>query len=223
MNKNDFKKLKKKYGVLKSLAIEIVMLLTILLFIFCLGGMAGFYDIEKIVFPIVAFFKNILIIVLIIGVLLSILWIIWENIKAIRYKTTISKLPLTDEEYLKLNIITPYDKIAFYKNTLRIFALKYMLIFLSESQEDEIKLIIKDTFFKLLETEDIFINNIAKEYNFNLNKVNVIFISEYEYDRVFLDEILYSSSLGIKFGVIKNLDEKNFENKAYLYMQIDTL
>ena len=98
-----------------------------------------------------------------------------------------------------------------------------MLIFLSESQEDEIKLIIKDTFFKLLETEDIFINNIAKEHNFNLNKVNVIFISEYEYDRVFLDEILYSSSLGIKFGVIKNLDEKNFENKAYLYMQIDTL
>lgn len=221
MNKYDLKEFKKKYGVLKSLAIEIVMLLTILLFIFCLGGMAGFYDIEKIVSPIVAFLKNIPIIALAMGVLWFILWLVWDSIKTIKYKFIISKLPLTDEEYLKLNIVTPYDKIAFYKNVLKIFALKYISIFLNESQEDEIKLIIKDTFFKLLETEDIFINNLAKEHNFNLNEVNVIFISENE--RAFLDEILYSSSLGIKFGVIKNLDDKNLENKAYLYMQIDTL
>ena len=224
MNKYDFKKLKKKYSLLKSLVLEIVMLLTILLFVFCLGGMAGFYDIEKITSPIVNFLKNTTIIIIAMGVLLSILWIIWDNIKTIRYKFTISKLPLTDEEYLKLNIVTPYDKIAFYKNVLKIFALKYKSIFLNESQEDEIKLIIKDTFFKLLETEDIFINDLAGEYNFNPNKVNIIFISKNE--SVFLDEIIYSSSsssLGIKFGAIKNLDEKNLENKAYLYMQIDTL
>lgn len=215
MDKYDLKEFKKKYDVLKSLAIEIIMLLTILLFIFCLGGMAGFYDIEKIVSPIVAFFKNIPIIALAMVFLWFILWLIWETIKAIRYKTTISKLPLTDEEYLKLNIITPYDKIAFYKNTLRIFSLKYMLIFLNESQEDEIKSILKNTFFELLEEENIFINDLAEEYNFNPNKVNVIFISKNE--KVSLDKVLYFSSLDIKFGIIKNLDDENLENEAYLY------
>lgn len=107
MNKNDFKKLKKKYSLLKSAAFEILMLLIIIVFIFCVGGMVGLYDIVKISFPILIFLKKINIGALAIGVLLSILWIIWESIKTIRYKSTISKLPLTDEEYLKLNIITP--------------------------------------------------------------------------------------------------------------------
>lgn len=221
MNKNDLKKLKKKYGVLKSLFLEIGMLLTISIFIFCLGGIAGFYNIEKIVSPIVIFLKKIPIIALAILVLLVILWIIWNCIKTIKYKFMLSKLPLIDEEYLKLNMITPYDKIAFYKNTLRIFSLKYMLIFLNESQEDEIKLIIKNTFFELLEEEDISIKDLAEEHNFNLNKINIRFISKY--NMVFLDEMLYFSSLGIKFGIIKNLDDENLENEAYLYIPIDTL
>lgn len=202
------------------------MLLNILLFIFCLGGMAGFYDIEKIVSPMVAFFKNILIIALAMGVLLVILWIICDSIKTIKYKFMLSKLPLNDEEYLKLNIITPYDKIAFYKNVLKIFVRGDMRIFLNEPQEDEVKSIIKNTFFELLEEEDISIKDLAEEHNFNLNKVNIIFISKDE--RASLDEILYFSSLGIKFGIIKNLEDENLENEnleneAYLYMPIDML
>jgi hypothetical protein len=226
MNKSDLRKLKKKYGALKSSVLEIAMLLIISLFIFCLGGMAGFYDIEKIISPIASFLKNISIIALAMVILLVILWIIWDSIKTIKYKFMLSKLPLSNEEYLKLNILTPYDKIAFYKNVLKIFVCEDMRIFLSEPQENEVKLIIKNTFFELLEEEDIFIKDLAEEYNFNLNKVNIIFISKDE--RASLDEILYFSSLGIKFGIIKNLEDENLENEnleneAYLYIPIDML
>lgn len=221
MNKFDLRKLNKKYGVLKSSILEIGILLTILLFVFCIGGMAGFYDIEKIVSPIVIFLKKIPIIALAMVILLVILWIIWDCMKTIKYKFMLSKLPLTNEEFFKLNIITPYDKIAFYKNVLKIFIREYMRIFLNESQEDEIKSILKNTFFELLEEEDISIKDLAEEHNFNLNKVNIRFVSKY--DIVFLDEMLYFSSLGIKFGIIKNLEDKNLENEAYLYIPIDTL
>lgn len=216
MNKSDLKKLKKKYGVFKSLFWEITMPLTILLFIFWLGGVIGLYDIEKIISPILNFFKEMIIILLVMGFLWFILWLIWDSIKTIKYKLIISKLPLTDEECSKLNIVTPYDKIAFYKNVLKIFALKYVNIFLNESQEDEIKSILQDTFFELLEGEDIFINDLAEEYNFNPNKINIIFISKNE--KASLDKVLYFSSLDIKFGIIKNLDYENLENEAYLYI-----